>query len=119
MEGIHMDAPWFKQRDQKLLIIENVTLNKRTNCRELRKAPVKLKKTQCKTVSLRDLVYQDGPGSLEAPSVPGRASGGGARHSITTLSLLINKEIKDILIKDIFPCLSNACAAAVRIIFNC
>lgn len=45
--------------------------------------------------------------------------GEGQRHSITKLSLLINKEIKDILIKDIFPCLSNASAATVHIIFKC
>lgn len=41
------------------------------------------------------------------------------RHSITKLSLLINKEIKDILIKDIFPCLSNASVATMHIIFKC
>lgn len=41
------------------------------------------------------------------------------RHSITKQPLLINKEIKDILIKDIFPCLSNASAATVHMIFKC
>lgn len=43
---------------------------------------------------------------------------GRQRLSITKLCLLINKEIKDILIKDIFPCLSNAFAATVHIIFK-
>lgn len=48
-----------------------------------------------------------------------RAQGGGAENSIIKLSLLINKEIKDILIKDIFPCLYNASAANVHISFKC
>jgi hypothetical protein len=42
----------------------------------------------------------------------------GRRNSITKLGLLINKEIKDILIKDIFPFLSNTSAAAKHIIFK-
>lgn len=48
-----------------------------------------------------------------------RPRGEGQRQSITKLGLLINKEIKDILIKDIFPCLSNASAATMHIIFKC
>lgn len=63
-------------------------------------------------MNLLHLLASAAAGSLNAAAMPGRARGGGARHSITKLSLLINTEIKDILIKDIFPCLPDARAAA-------